>query len=122
MVSFIRSLFESALKGNDSLNFAVVTCCLKINREAGSGRADLLLREERLYGRAMILELKVADDVRKMEGKCEEALRQIEAQDYDTELAKDGCQPILKYGICFYKKGCLVKMAESNSFKFIMRK
>ncbi|MBQ8562425.1 MAG: AAA family ATPase, partial [Firmicutes bacterium] len=87
---------------------------LTSNREAGTGRADLLMREERLYGRAMILELKVADDVRKMEGKCEEALRQIESQDYDTELAKDGCQPILKYGICFYKKGCLVKKAESK--------
>ena len=34
MVSFIRSLFESALKTNDSLEFAVVTGCLRISRES----------------------------------------------------------------------------------------
>lgn len=34
MVDFIRSLFESALKTNDSLEFAVVTGCLRISRES----------------------------------------------------------------------------------------
>ena len=34
MLSFIRSLFESALKTNDSLKFAVVTGCLRISRES----------------------------------------------------------------------------------------
>ena len=34
MVSFIRSLFESALKTNDSLEFAVITGCLRISRES----------------------------------------------------------------------------------------
>ena len=34
MVSFIRSLFESALKTNDSLKFAVITGCLRISRES----------------------------------------------------------------------------------------
>ncbi len=36
MVDLIRSLFESALKTNDSLEFAVVTGCLRINAEAPS--------------------------------------------------------------------------------------
>ena len=34
MVSLIRSLFESALKTNDNLEFAVVTGCLRISKES----------------------------------------------------------------------------------------
>lgn len=34
MIGFIRSLFESALKTNDSLEFAVVTGCLRISKES----------------------------------------------------------------------------------------
>ncbi len=34
MVDFIRSLFESVLKTNDNLAFAVVTGCLRISRES----------------------------------------------------------------------------------------
>lgn len=34
MVSFIRSLFESALKTNDALEFSVITGCLRISKES----------------------------------------------------------------------------------------
>lgn len=34
MTGFIRSLFESALKTNDSLQFSVITGCLRISRES----------------------------------------------------------------------------------------
>jgi len=34
MVGFVRSLFESALKTNDALEFAVVTGCLRISKES----------------------------------------------------------------------------------------
>lgn len=34
MVQFIRSLFESALKTNESLEFAVITGCLRISKES----------------------------------------------------------------------------------------
>ena len=34
MITFIRSLFESALKTNDSLEFAVITGCLRISKES----------------------------------------------------------------------------------------
>ena len=34
MVDFIRSLFESALKTNDNLRFAVITGCLRISKES----------------------------------------------------------------------------------------
>ena len=34
MVKFIRSLFESSLKTNDNLEFAVITGCLRISKES----------------------------------------------------------------------------------------
>jgi len=34
MIAFLRSLFESALKTNSSLEFAVITGCLRISRES----------------------------------------------------------------------------------------
>ena len=34
MIGFIRSLFESALKTNDSLEFGVITGCLRISKES----------------------------------------------------------------------------------------
>lgn len=82
------------------------------NRESGTGRPDLILCEKKFMGKAIILELKVAKTFAEMEAKCEEALAQIEAQDYATPLLADGYRPILKYGIALYKKGCIVKKAE----------
>jgi hypothetical protein len=44
MVSFIRSLFESALKTNPSLEFAVLTGCLRVSRESiFTGMNNLLI-------------------------------------------------------------------------------
>lgn len=79
------------------------------NRESGEGRADIILRENEFCGKAVILELKVAKAFDQMEGLCREALQQIEEKDYEAELRKDGYGPILKYGVCFYKKGCMVR-------------
>ena len=60
----------------------------------------------------MILELKISDTIKGMEKKCEEALAQIKEQKYAVPLEEDGYQPILKYAICFFKKGCIVKKAK----------
>lgn len=79
------------------------------NRESGKGRPDLILREKKFMGKAIILELKVAESFAEMEAKCEEALRQIEEQDYAAPLLKEGCSPVLEYGIALYKKGCIVR-------------
>ncbi len=38
---------------------------------------------------------------------CNEALSQIEALHYDSELLYEGYKNIIKYGICFYKKECM---------------
>ena len=85
---------------------------VKSNRESGNGRPDIVMTESKFRGRAMILELKISDTIKDMEKKCEEALTQMEEQKYESSLEDDGYQPILKYAICFFKKGCMVKKAE----------
>ena len=85
---------------------------VKSNRESGNGRPDIVMSELKFRGRAMILELKVSETIQGMEKKCEEALTQINEQKYVIPLEDDGYQPILKYAICFFKKGCMVKKAE----------
>ena len=85
---------------------------VKSNRESGNGRPDIVMTESKFRGRAMILELKISDTIQGMEKKCEEALAQMKEQKYESSLEDDGYQPILKYAICFFKKGCMVKKAE----------
>ena len=84
------------------------------NREAGMGRSDLIMKENTFMGRGIILEVKVAKKFGEMEKMCEEALAQIETLQYEHELREDGYQEILKYGVCFFKKGCMVKMNRSQ--------
>ena len=85
---------------------------VRSNRESGNGRPDIVMTESKFRGRAMILELKISDTMQGMEKKCEEALTQMKEQKYESSLEDDGYQPILKYAICFFKKGCMVKKAE----------
>ena len=85
---------------------------VKSNRESGNGRPDIVMTETKFRGRAMILELKISDTIQGMEKKCEEAFTQMKEQNYAVTLEEDGYQPILKYAICFFKKGCMVKKAE----------
>ena len=81
------------------------------NRESGNGRPDILLKYPSVRGKAVILEIKVADTFSGLEEKCDEALRQIEEQEYEESLRQEGYQDILKYGVAFYRKECMVKRA-----------
>ena len=85
---------------------------VRSNRESGNGRPDIVMTESKFRGRAMILELKISDTIKDMEKKCEEALTQMEEQKYAVPLEDNGYQPILKYAVCFFKKGCIVRKAE----------
>ena len=53
--------------------------------------------------------LKVVKDFEEMEAGCDQALQQIEEQNYQAALGKEGYRQIKKYGICFYRKECMVK-------------
>jgi hypothetical protein len=87
---------------------------IKSNREAGKGRSDIVIRYPNSRGAAVILELKVAKNIRQLEEKCDEALRQIEDKEYDKPLLDEGYTNILKYGITFYKKDCMIKKSTNN--------
>lgn len=82
------------------------------NRESGVGRPDIVLKTPRIRnGRAMILELKVSDSFQNMEKKCSQALQQIEDMSYENSLQQEGYEDVLKYGICFYRKECILQKA-----------
>ena len=82
------------------------------NRESGSGRPDILVRYPSVRGKAVIIEIKVSKSYQGLEEKCDEALRQIEEQKYEEALQQEGYQNILKYGVAFYRKECMVKKAK----------
>lgn len=84
----------------------------KSNREHGLGRTDITLLEQRRHKLAVIIEIKVADEFSMLEQKCDEALQQIENKQYDMPLKKDCYQKIIKYGIAFNKKSCMIKMVQ----------
>lgn len=79
------------------------------NRESGNGRPDLILRTPSVRGRAIIIEIKAVDKLSDLESGCEAALHQIEDKRYEASLRDEGYETIIKYGICFYKKECMVK-------------
>ena len=79
------------------------------NRENGLGRTDITLLEQRRHKLAVIIEIKVADEFSQLEQKCDEALKQIEDKQYDMPLKKDCYQKIIKYGVAFHKKSCMIK-------------
>ena len=80
------------------------------NRESGNGRPDILLKYPSVRGKAVIIEIKVSKTYQGLEGKCDEALRQIEEQRYEEELRQEGYQNIMKYGVAFYRKECMAKL------------
>ena len=51
----------------------------------------------------------MARTYQELESKCDEALRQIEEQKYEEALKQEGYSHILKYGVAFYRKECMVK-------------
>lgn len=79
------------------------------NREMGNGRSDILIRYPNRRGKAVIIEMKVAKEISELEKKCDEAIAQIEDRKYDSPLVKEGYTDILKYGIAFYRKDCMIK-------------
>ena len=72
-------------------------------------KPDIVMTELKFRGRAMILELKISETINAMDKKCEEGLAKIEKGNYAQPLTDDGYQPILKYAVCFFKKGYMVR-------------
>ena len=102
--SYYHGFLVGMLKNMDG--YAVLS-----NREEGNGRPDILLKYPSVRGKAVIIEVKVAKTYQELEKKCGEALRQIEDQKYEDGLRQEGYSDILKYGVAFYRKECMVKKA-----------
>ncbi|MDF3055109.1 MAG: putative AAA-ATPase [Gammaproteobacteria bacterium] len=90
------------------------THTVQSNKESGYGRYDVMIIPKDIQKLGLILEFKVAKKGVTLKQTAQEALAQIEARDYETELRQRGIQNILKIGLAFRKKE--VEMAFQSSF------
>lgn len=138
MVSLIRGLFGQALKTNEFLQFAVLTGRLRVskesiftkayhgmvlgllrsqenwliqsNAETGEGYSDISICTPARTG--IVIELKYANGG-DLEAACTKALRQIEEKKYAVGLQRRGMKNIIRYGMAFWEKECMVILAPS---------
>jgi hypothetical protein len=87
---------------------------IKSNRESGYGRYDVVMEPKDSMGTAVVMEFKVfdtLDDESGLEDTAANALKQIEDMKYDTDLLARGipAERILKYGLAFRGKECLIR-------------
>ena len=81
---------------------------VKSNAETGEGYSDISILTPDRFG--IVIELKYANDGN-LEATCAEALKQIEEKKYAEGLKRRGTKKIMKYGIAFCEKECMVVMA-----------
>ncbi|HBL98283.1 TPA: AAA family ATPase [Candidatus Dependentiae bacterium] len=83
---------------------------VRSNRESGYGRYDVSLIPKDLSKSGIILEFKKVNIKRKetLKTAAQNALKQIEERDYETELRARGLNKIIKLGIAFLGKESLV--------------
>lgn len=81
---------------------------IQSNAETGEGYSDISVCTQERIG--IVIELKYADDGN-LEAACVEALKQIEDRKYAEGLKRQGMRKIIKYGMAFCRKECMVMMA-----------
>ncbi len=122
---FIRRFLMNSIswltRSKDFYNRLIRACFAKtdryavgFNRECDDDMPDILLRNyfSKIY-RAIILNIRVADNENQLEAKCDEALQDIEDKKYAEEFIGTRYNIVQKYGISFYKKECMVKQGET---------
>lgn len=77
------------------------------NTESGEGFSDILIEPED-PDLGIVIEVKYAADMAKLDECAVKALEQIRARRYDERLRNDGRENIMMYGISFCKKRCRV--------------
>lgn len=78
---------------------------IQSNAETGEDYSDISVCTAERTG--IVIELKYAEDGN-LEASCAEALKQIEDRKYAEGLKRRGMKKILKYGMAFYEKECMV--------------
>lgn len=81
---------------------------IQSNAETGEGYSDISVCTQERIG--IVIELKYADDGN-LEAACVKALKQIEDRKYAEGLKRQGMRKIIKYGMAFCRKECMVMMA-----------
>ena len=81
---------------------------VKSNAETGEGYSDISIQTPERVG--IVIELKYADSGN-LEAACAEALKQIEDRKYAEGLKRRGAKKVIKYGMSFCEKECMVMMA-----------
>lgn len=99
--NFYHGMLLGLLRSQDSW-------LVRSNAETGEGYSVISIQTPERVG--MIIELKYADDG-SLETACAEALNQIEEKKYAERLKRRGTKKIIKYGIAFCEKECMVVMA-----------
>lgn len=79
------------------------------NRESGTGRNDIIIKNVLTREIAVILEIKSVGKNETLDQMCDAALKQIEDRQYEVSLVNEGYKKILKYDIAFEGKRCMVK-------------
>ena len=82
---------------------------IRSNREYGNGRPDLALVPYDEEEPVILIELKVCKKFTEMAEGCTAALAQIEEKGYAEPFLDKGYQKIIRYGICFCEKTCMVE-------------
>ena len=99
--NFYQGMLLGLLQSQDSW-------LVKSNAETGEGYSDIFIQTPERVG--IVIELKYADDGN-LEEACREALKQIEEKKYAQGLKRRSMKKIIKYGIAFCEKECMVVMA-----------
>lgn len=73
-------------------------------REAGYGRADLVLEPKNKENPAYIFEFKTTENESELESYANEGFEQIKVKEYDVELKIRGVKEIIYIGLAFYRK------------------
>ena len=81
---------------------------VKSNAETGEGYSDISIQTPERVG--IVIELNYAEDGN-LEKACREALEQIEEKKYAEGLKRRSMKKMIRYGIAFYEKECMVAMA-----------
>jgi hypothetical protein len=90
--------------------FSGVGYDVKSNSEQGTGRADIIVRDQRCR-RALVIEVKWSGKKSSnLKKECEEALKQIIENQYTKQLQLEGYKTILCYGAAFQGKECLIQV------------
>lgn len=82
---------------------------VKSNEEMGRGYSDITICTPEKIG--VVIELKYQEDGN-LEKGCKDALEQIGDRKYDESLKRRRMQKIIKYGIAFCQKECMVVMGD----------